>query len=339
MREWLARFRDWLRRGTLDAELDEELAFHRTQLQRDARAAGATVDEAAWAARRRLGSTVRVKREARRRWSIPTLDQLLDDVRYALRGLRASPGFTAGVVITLGLGLGANTAMFGVVDRLLFRPPPLLRDPGTAHRVYTILTHRGTEQVGSGLQYARYRDIARFTHSFSSVAAFSFNDLAVGSGEAAREMHVGVVSPSFFGFFDAPPVLGRYFTETESAPPHAAPLAVLSHAMWQTHYGRRADVVGSTLRVGSATYTIIGVAPREFVGLWDDRRPALFISLGSYGATRSGFGSENWWSTYSWIWMSTIVRRKPGVTTAEANADLTSAMVRSYRAELEESPI
>src|SRR5215207_11575042 len=288
MREWLARFRDWLRRRTLDAEL----AFHRAQIERDTRAAGASPDEAAWAARRRLGSTVRVKREARRRWSVPFLDQFLDDVRYALRGLRASPGFTAGVVITLGLGLGANTAMFGVVDRLLFRAPPLLRDPATAHRVYTVFTHRGTEQVGSGVQYARFRDITRFTHSFSAVAAFSFSDLAVGSGDAAREMHVVAVSPSFFGFFDAPPALGRYFTETESAPPGAAPLAVLSHAMWQTRYGRRADVIGSTLRVGSTAYTIVGVAPQKFVGLWDDRRPALFISLGSYGATQSGFGTE-----------------------------------------------
>ncbi|HKH94274.1 MAG TPA: ABC transporter permease, partial [Gemmatimonadaceae bacterium] len=339
MHEWLARFRDWLRRGTLDAELDEELAFHRSQIERDALAAGATAEEATWAARRRLGSTVRVKREARARWSIATLDQFLHDVRYALRGLRASPGFTLGVVATLGLGLGANTAMFGVVDRLLFRAPSLLRDPGTAHRVYTVFTRRGTEQVGSGVQYARFRDIARFTHSFSAVAAFSFSDLAVGSGDAAREMHVAAVSPSFFGFFDAPPALGRYFTESESAPPVAAPLAVLSHAMWQTHYGGRADVIGSTLRVGSTAYTIVGVAPQKFVGLWDDRRPALFISLGSYGATQSGFGTESWWSTYSWIWMSTIVRRKPGVTAAEANADLTNAMVRSYQAELEESPI
>src|SRR3982750_335513 len=161
MREWLARFRDWLRRGTLDAELDEELAFHRLQLERDAIAAGATPEEAAWVARRRMGSMVRVKREARSRWSIPTLDQFLHDVRYALRGLRASPGFTLGVVVTLGLGLGANTAMFGVVDRLLFRPPPLLRDPGTAHRVYGFQTRRGKEEVGGDNQYARYRDIVR----------------------------------------------------------------------------------------------------------------------------------------------------------------------------------
>src|SRR5215207_7666116 len=209
MREWLARFRDWLHRGTLDAELDEELAFHRAQLERDALAAGATAEEAKWSARRRLGSTVRVKQEARWRWSIPTLDQFLHDVRYALRGLRASPGFTAGVVITLGLGIGANTAMFGVVDRLLFRAPPLLRDPGTAHRVYGFTTRRGIEEVGGVDEYARYRDIVRWTRSFSAVAGYAPRELAVGSGDEAREMRVDAVSPSFFGFFDARPALGR----------------------------------------------------------------------------------------------------------------------------------
>jgi putative ABC transport system permease protein len=338
MGEWLARFRDWLRRGALDAELDEELAFHRAQLERDALTAGASAEEAVWQARRRLGSTVRVKREARSRWSIPTIDQLLHDVRYALRGLRASPGFTLGVVVTLGLGLGANAAMFSVVDRLLFRAPPLMRDPGTAHRVYFFRTRRGTEEVGGSHQYARYRDLERLTHSFSAVAGYTLEDLAVGSADEAREMHVGVVSPNLFGFFDAPPAIGRYFTEAESKPPGAAPLAVLSHAMWQTHYGARADVIGSTLHVGSGLYTIVGVAPRDFVGLWDDRRPALFVSLASYREAEGGSAVKSWWTTYSWGWMSIIVRRKPGVAIADANADLTNALARSYQAELEEDP-
>jgi predicted permease len=338
MRELLARVRDWLRRDTLDAELDEELAFHRAQLERDAMAAGASVEEAKWSARRRLGSTVRVKREARSRWSIPTLDQFLHDVRYALRGLRASPGFTLGVVITLGLGLGANTAMFGVVDRLLFRTPPLLREPATAHRVYGFRTRRGVEEVGGVEEYARYRDIERLTHSFSAVAGYTTSDLAVGTGDDAREMRVGVVSPSFFGFFDAPPVLGRYFTAAEANEDEPAPVVVLSHAMWQTHYGGRADALGSALQVGSRSYTIVGVAPRDFVGLWDDRRPALFMSLASYAVAESRVPSKSWAATYSWGWMSTIVRRKAGVSVADANADLSNAIVRSYQAEREEDP-
>ena len=90
MREWLARVRDWLHRDALDAELDEELAFHRAQLERDARAAGASPDEARWAARRALGSTLRAKAGARARWSLPALDRALHDVRYAVRGRRVA---------------------------------------------------------------------------------------------------------------------------------------------------------------------------------------------------------------------------------------------------------
>ncbi|AHG88903.1 permease [Gemmatirosa kalamazoonensis] len=338
MREWLTRGRDWLRRDALDAELDEELAFHRAQLERDARAAGASADEAAWAARRALGSTLRAKAAARERWSLPALDRVLHDVRYALRGLARSPGFTLAVVVTLGLGLGANVAMFGVVDRLLFRPPPLLRDPATAHRVYVYVTRRGEETPGGGSQYARYRDVATYTHSFASVAGYALREMPIGTGDATRQMQVGVVSPSFFGFFDAAPTLGRYYTEAEDRPPSGAPVVVLSYAFWQTRYGGRRDVLGTTLPIGSTTYTVIGVAPRGFVGLWPDQPPAAFVPLAAYAASEGPRLTASWWTSYGWGWMSTLARRKQGVSTAAANADLTSALRRSFEAAREQQP-
>src|SRR5262247_4710644 len=161
------------------------------------------------------------------------IDNLLHDLKYAIRGLRTKPGFTIAVVATLGLGIGANAAMFGIVDRLLFRPPPMMKDPESAHRIYCYQTCRGNERANSCGQYARYLELAKFTTSFSRMAGYTSRPLAVGVGDAAREMQIGVVSASFFGFFDAPPALGRYFLESEDAPPEGAHVAVASYARWQ----------------------------------------------------------------------------------------------------------
>src|ERR1039458_832024 len=135
------------------------------------------------------------------------LDTFRQDLRYALRGLRRKPGFASAVVVTLALGIGANAAMFGIVDRLLFRAPPMMRDPASAHRVYVFTTYRGKERAGNPSQYARYVDLATGTPSFSLSAGHAARQMAVGTGDAAREMLVAPVTPSFFAFFDAPPVL------------------------------------------------------------------------------------------------------------------------------------
>jgi putative ABC transport system permease protein len=267
------------------------------------------------------------------------IDTLMQDLKYAIRGLRTKPGFAIAVVSTLALGIGANTAMFGIVDRLLFRPPPLLRDPALTHRVYVSQTYRGERHTQGVGRYVRYLDFTNWTRSFARTAGHTRDDLAVGVGDAAREMSIGAVSASFFGFFDAPPALGRYFTAAEDTPPDGAPVAVLSHAMWQTAYGTRRDVLGSTLKIGPTTYTIIGVAAPGFVGLWPDQPPAAFIPIVSYAAG-SGFRGRTlpWWRTYSWSWMSMIVQRKPDVSIEAANADLANAMLRSYEAQRVEQP-
>ncbi len=262
-------------------------------------------------------------------------DTLRQDLRYTFRALRSKPGFTTGVIVTLALGIGANAAMFGIVDRMLFRPPPMLRDPSTAHRIYIYQTFRGKEVANSGGQFARYRDFAANAKSMSSIAGYTTRDIAIGVGEAAHEMHVGIVSASFFGFFDAPPVLGRYFSAAEDSIPSGQPVVVLSHAYWSTQFGERKDALGSKLQIGPELYTVIGVAPAGFVGLWPDQPPAVFIPITSYGSVQARTFSwlkkgESWWNTYSWGWMSFIGRRKPGVTIAQANADLSNVMRHDY---------
>jgi predicted permease len=265
------------------------------------------------------------------------LETIGQDIKYAIRGLRSRPGFTAAVVTTLALGIGANAAMFGIVDRLLFRPPSLMKDPSTAHIVYTYQTNRGTERPSQVSRYVRYTDLTKWTTSFASTAGYAQRPLAVGIGESAREMSVGIVSATFFGFFDAPPALGRYFNTSEDQPPAGAPVAVLGYGFWQVNYNGRADVLGSKIQIGPTIYTIIGVAAPRFVGLWADRPPVAFIPITAYaGGTRPNFSNVAWWNTYSWGWMSMMARRKPGVSVEQANADLTQAMQKSYQAQMVE---
>ena len=260
-----------------------------------------------------------------------TFESFRRDVAYAIRGLRNKPGFTIAVVATLALGIGANAAMFGIVDRLLFRPPPLLKDPATAHRIYWWETYRDKERAGNVGRFARYRDLMANTSSLEAIAGWRTGDMAVGVGEQAREMPAGVVSANFFSFFDAPPALGRYFTAAEDQPPQGADVALISYAYWQTQYGGRADAIGSTIHIGPVLHTIIGVTPKGFVGLWPDKPPAFYIPITRYGASQNCAGrGTTWYETYSCGWMSVIARRKPGVSIATADADLTRAAKISY---------
>ncbi|HTR78627.1 MAG TPA: ADOP family duplicated permease [Gemmatimonadaceae bacterium] len=266
------------------------------------------------------------------------LDTLIQDLRYAVRGVRAKPAFAIAVVGTIALGIGANTAMFGIVDRMLFRPPALMTDIARTHRVYLSQVFRGSVDVSGVDEYAQYQDLARWTTSFERTAVAVPEDLAVGTGEAAREMPIGAVSASFFDFFNAPPVLGRYFGVSDDQTPAGAPVVVLGNATWHVVYGGRPDVLGTTVHIGSVIYTVVGVAPEGFVGIWPDHPPAYFIPVTSYGSSAATGGflrpGTNWWTTYSWGWLEAmLVRRKPGVSVGAANADLARAAERSYAAE------
>ena len=268
-----------------------------------------------------------------------TFESFRRDVAYAIRGLRNKPGFTIAVVATLALGIGANAAMFGIVDRLLFRPPPMLRDPATAHRIYWWDTYRDKERAGNVGRFARFRDLAQNTTSFEYLAGWRFGDLAVGIGDQAREMPTAAVSSAFFRFFDAPAAKGRYFSPAEDSIPQGADVAVISYPFWQTQFGGRADAIGSTLHVGPVIYTVIGIAPQGFTGLWPDRPPAIYIPIVRYGAANNCTSrGAAWYDTYSCGWMSVIARRKAGVSIESADADLTRAAKVSYEKLRAEQP-
>jgi len=229
--------------------------------------------------------------------------------------------------------------MFGVIDRLMFRPPPYLRDPGPVHRVYLSRTEEGKRVTEAILQFTRYRDLARWSTSFSATAGFTDRTMAIGVGDNAREVPVAVVSASFFDFFDARPALGRFFSAAEDSVPMGAPVVVLSHPLWQTRFGRRTDVIGESFRVGTLVCTIIGVAPEGFVGVEGGNPPALFMPITTFaGSTQPSRDASYYYTSYGWGWMAMLVRRKPDVSLAEASADLSTSYRRSYEAERELSP-
>lgn len=323
----LRRLAYWLRFSSRQTDLENEMAFHRDMLEHDLVAKGMTPAQAHDEAKRTLGNDTYMREEARSVWIAPSIDAVLQDTRYALRELRRNPVFSLGVILTLALGIGANAAMFSLIDRLLLRPPALMIDPATAHRVYLYKQSRGEERETGGI-YARYLDVVQAS-SVAQHSGFALKRLAVGTGAETELRNVGIVSSGFFSFFNAPPVIGRYFTASEDAPPSPAPVAVLSQRLWATQFGSAPDVLGKTLQIDAVAYRIIGVAPTAFVGLWPYKPPDAFVPVATYAASR---GNPAWATTYGTAFgLNILVRRKPDISVTAASAALTNALQRSFQ--------
>jgi putative ABC transport system permease protein len=331
----LRRLAYWVRLRSNQQDLLDEVAFHREMVERDLVRSGAAPAAARAAARRMMGNETFMREEARAIWLRPSLEALWQDARYTLRNLAGNPVFSLGVILTLALGIGANTAMFSFADRLLLRSPARMIDPGSVHRAYLYVTSRNQERETGG-QYARYADLLKSSTAFSQIAAYRLERLAIGMDAETRLRNVAIVSASFFEFFDAPPILGRYFERSEDVPPTGIPLAVLSHAIWTTQFNARRDILGQRVRIDAVSYEIIGVAPDGFVGLWPFQPPAAFVPVATFAASR---GEADWATTYSdFIGIDAIVRRRPGISNAVANADLTNAFRRSLQIQISANP-
>ena len=325
------RLRALFRRADLERELDEELRFHLERETDKYQRAGMSGADAMRRARIAFGGIDATKEQSRETRGTFVIETIIHDIRYALRGMRARPAFAAGVIVTLALGIGANAGMFGIVDRLLLRPPTFLRDADHVHRVYLRRTRDRVVRTDDGFQFPRFLDLVRWSHDFSDAAAFSSRRLAVGDGDAARVRQVVGASASYFDFFDAKPVLGRYYTSAEDSIPLGTPVAVLGFGFWQTEFGGRVDVLGQQLRVGHTLCTIIGVAPRGFHGFEEEHDPAVYIPVTTFGMDARG---KSYVTNYGFHWIGAVVRRKAGVSISAANADLTAAYQRSWLAEL-----
>ncbi len=317
--------------------VDDELHFHLEMTMRELIDAGMSPDDARREAGRRFGDVQRTRErltdldrallgQERRveRWNA-----FVQDLRYAVRGIRQKPGFAAAVVVTLGLGIGANAAMFRIVDRLLFRPPAYLASPNLAGRIYFEQTFRDKRAANTYTGYRRYLDLRENTTSFDAMAPFTVNSLAVGEGTDTHEMNLGVTGADFWKLFDVRPVRGRFFTAQEDRPPYGAHVVVLSYAFWQTRFGGR-DPLGQQLHIGPAKYTIIGVAPERFTGF--SSAPVIgFIPMTAQMGDANPDLKHPWYDTYYMSWFEIFARRNSTVTLAAANADLTRAQQLSFK--------
>jgi predicted permease len=199
---------------------------------------------------------------------LDTLDAVLLDARHTLRGLARRPGFAVTAVLCLATGIAANATMFGVVDALLLRPPPGVKDPGSL--VWATATERAPAFLGGfteyhGVMYADYADAAR-SSTVAGIAAYAASQESFGRGTDLRQVSALSITSTFMPLLGARPALGRFFTGADDSA-RASPAVILGYAFWQTQFGGDTDVIGRAVRVDTVLFTVVGVAPRDFNGI------------------------------------------------------------------------
>jgi predicted permease len=259
---------------------------------------------------------------------------VIQDVRYALRGLRLRPGFAAMVIITLSLGIGANVTMFGILDRLLLKAPAHIVD---VDRVVQLHIRRlGRPQVNSSHPYALHKDFLAGVPEFESVAITTPSAVVdrayypMGRGPEATRVAGAQVTAGFFPLLGVRPLRGRFFQEDEANEANPQTFAVIGYGFWQRRFGGRDDAIGQSLELGNQRYTIVGVAPKGFTGV-ELSDVDVWIPIASAGGLRFAKGPD-WATTRNSQWVSIIARLKPGVSFERAIAQATLVFQVAERA-------
>ncbi|HEX5421536.1 MAG TPA: ABC transporter permease [Gammaproteobacteria bacterium] len=315
MPQLFRRFWYLLNRRRLEAELAEELEFHRTLKQAELEGSGLPPERARHAARRILGPELLAREDARAVWIPPLLDSIWNDIRYALRGLRRNPSFAAGAVATLAIGIGAASAIFSLIDTVILRPLPV---PG-ASRLVRLETRYPTSdsQLAFPESYKAWRDQ---TSIFDAVSADRLEFMNL-TGDAAPELiPVARVTASFFRIFSAMPMYGRVFSADEDRP-GGPELAVLDAGFWASQFGSDPRVVGRAIDLNGVPHVVIGILPANYDTRQFSHRPEIWIPL-QYELNRNDGGD------YS----TATARLRPGVTVATANAKLAVAFAAAHPA-------
>jgi putative ABC transport system permease protein len=316
--ELLNRLRDRLRRGSLERELSDELEFHRSMLERDQREAGVSDAEAQRRSRMQLGNVTYVKEETRAMWSLGLVDDLMQDVRYATRVLRHNPAFSAAVVLTLALGIGANTAIFSVVNAVVLRPLPYA-DSDRLYSLWTVPAQSPTDR-----NPASFPDLADWRMQntvFTEIGGYAFNRYEITGGDVT-DMARGIGATSqVYDVLGAVPIVGRLPRPDEER----LPVMAISYRLWQRRFGGSRDVIGRKALLYEKPYTIVGVMPLGFhfpspdIDLW---LTLAALSAGPSDAANPWFVSRG---LHGW---RTVARLKPGVTPMQAERQMNAIMQR-----------
>jgi predicted permease len=300
---WL-RWKALLRRGQLERDLDEELRFHLAMREAQYRASGLAPRDASRAALRRFGNPAALKEECREMWTFVRLETLWQDVRFAGRVLRRSPGFTTAAVLSLALGIGGNAAMFSFVNSILLRPLPY----PAPERLARVTRYYPKGALVALQELSRTMDVA----GYSTDTEFNLT----GQGEAARVVG-SIVSANLFSVLGRGAELGRVFQPGDDRPGRDR-IVLLSHGLWQGRFGGEPGALGRTIALDGVNRQIVGVMPPGFgfpsgsAQLWVPSR----LDPNS---------TEDYWG---FGWMPLVARLRPGVTFAQAQDELRSMIAR-----------
>jgi predicted permease len=310
--------------------LREEVQFHRDRLIEDYVTAGLTREEAERRALREFGGVLQIEeavRDARGRG----LEDLARDLRYALRGLRRNPGFSAAAVLLLALGIGANVAIFSLINAATLRTLPV-REPGGLVQIARIVADG--QPVGvSYPMFEHFRDHAR---SLSDASAHWSTDLAVAIDGDEEFVTADLVTGGYYAALRLDPVAGRLLTPADDDPASAEAAAVIGERYWERRFGRSSAAIGKAVTMRDRAYRIVGVTPASFQSLQPGRVADITIPQGRLIGELVGEKTRRDPTAY---WMSLIARLKPGVTVDQADAEvqvLWRAFLRSVAAEAPE---
>ena len=264
----------------------------------------------------KLGGIESTKEAYRDQRGLPVLETLWQDIRYGARMLRKNPGFTAVAVLTLALGIGANTAIFSVVNAVLLRPLPY-PEPGQLVQLRADWSGKPSTDIGS----ATFVEVKAQSQSLARIAAYTGGDMTLTGAGSAERVVAGAVTADFFPLLGVQPALGRNFTREEDTP-NGPKAAILGHGLWQSRFGGDADVLGRTITLNEQSYTVVGILPARFqypepFQLWTP------LALGETGA-------EGTFAKYGegMMLLKAIARLKPGVTLEQAQTELQTIAQR-----------